>query len=89
MANSPDILPYYAVPPGETLRELMRAQGVGIVQLQYRMTPSYQEIEAIIAGDAPVTAEIAVLLERATGVPQAMWNNLERNYRAQLAKEKP
>lgn len=43
-------------------------------------------INEIIKGKAPITPDTAVLLERVTGVPARMWNNLETNYREQLAR---
>jgi plasmid maintenance system antidote protein VapI len=47
---------------------------------------SPKHINQIIQGVAPITHETAIRLEQVTGVPARMWNNLEVNYREQLAR---
>ncbi|MDH5641074.1 MAG: hypothetical protein OEY28_07250, partial [Nitrospira sp.] len=78
--------PDYAVPPGRTLQETIDALGMGQRDLAIRAGLSSKHINQIIQGSAPLTYETAVRLERVTGVPARMWNNLEVNYREQLAK---
>jgi addiction module HigA family antidote len=78
--------PQYAVPPGRTLQETIDALGMGQRDLATRAGLSYKHINQIIQGIAPITHETAVRLEQVTGVPARMWNNLEVNYREQLAK---
>lgn len=78
--------PQYAVPPGRTLQETIDALGMGQRDLATRTGLSCKHINQIIQGSAPITHETAVRLEQVTGVPARMWNNLEVNYREQLAK---
>lgn len=78
--------PDYAVPPGETLNETLDSLRMTQRDLAVRTGMSAKTINEIIKGKAPITADTAVLLERVTGVPAGMWNNLEANYREQLAK---
>lgn len=78
--------PEYAVPPGRTLQETIDALGMGQRDLATRAGLSPKHINQIIQGTAPLTYETAVRLEQVTGVPARMWNNLEANYREQLAK---
>lgn len=78
--------PEYAVPPGRTLQETIDALGMGQRDLATRTGLSCKHINQIIQGSAPITHETAVRLEQVTGVPARMWNNLEVNYREQLAK---
>lgn len=78
--------PEYAVPPGRTLQETIDALGMGQRDLATRAGLSPKHINQIIQGIAPITYETAVRLEQVTGVPVRMWNNLEVNYREQLAK---
>lgn len=40
----------------------------------------------LIQGKTAVTADTALQLERATGVPSSFWNNAQRNYEAALAR---
>ena len=45
---------------------------------------SYEPDYAVAPGET--LQETAIRLERVTGVPAGMWNNLEANYREQLAR---
>lgn len=78
--------PEYAVPPGRTLQETIDALGMGQRDLATRAGLSSKHINQIIQGIAPISHETAIRLEQVTGVPARMWNNLEVNYREQLAK---
>ncbi|MEK7223026.1 MAG: HigA family addiction module antitoxin, partial [Pseudomonadota bacterium] len=78
--------PDYAVAPGRTLHETIDALGMDQRDLATRTGLSPKHINQIIQGIAPITHETAIGLEKVTGVPARMWNNLEVNYREQLAK---
>lgn len=77
--------PDYAVPPGETLQETIEALGIDQRELAARTGLSPKHINLVIKGTAPITHDTAIRLERVTGVPASMWNNLESKYRGQLA----
>lgn len=78
--------PDYAVAPGETLSETLESLGMSQRDLALRTGMSAKTINEIVKGKAPITPDTSVLLERVTGVPSRMWNNLEANYREQLAR---
>jgi len=78
--------PDYAVPPGETLREVIESLGMSCKELAIRTGLTEQSINRILKGSQPITYETANRLEFATGVPASMWNNLEAQYREQLAR---
>lgn len=78
--------PDYAVPPGETLKETMEARGIAKSVLANATGLPEKYVDRIIAGHAAITHSIAVRLESVTGVPAAMWDSLEQNYREQLAR---
>ena len=78
--------PDYAIPPGETLREVMQSLDMNQKELAKRTSLTVQSLNRIFKGTQPITYETANRLELATGVPAGMWNNLEANYREQLAK---
>ncbi len=78
--------PDYAVAPGETLRETIDALGMDQRELAVRTELTPKTINWIIQGKAPLTQETALKMEHATGVPARIWNNLEMNYREQLAR---
>lgn len=78
--------PDYAIPPGETLREVMESLGMSQKELARRTDLTVQSLNRIFKGTQPITYETANHLELVTGVPATMWNNLEAQYREQLAK---
>lgn len=75
--------PDYAVAPGETLRETLEAQGMPQAELARRTELSTKHVNQIIQGQAPISPETALALERATRVPARIWNSLEANFQAQ------
>jgi len=78
--------PDYAVAPGETLAETLASLGMSQAELALRTGLTDVSVSRIIEESQPITAETANKLELATGVPASMWNNLEAQYREQLAK---
>lgn len=78
--------PDYAVPPGQTLQDTIDALGIDQRELAARAGLSPKHVNQVIKGIAPITHDTAIRLERVTGVPARMWNNLEANYREQLAR---
>ena len=80
-------VPDYAVRPGETLLETIEALGLSQVELAERIGQSRQTVQRIIQGQAPVTPEMAVQLERVLGLPKEFWTNLERQYQETVARQ--
>lgn len=80
--------PDYAIAPGETLKETMESLDMGQKELAVRTGLTVQTLNRIMKGDQPISYETANRLELATGVPARFWNNLEAQYREQLAKIK-
>ena len=80
--------PDYAIPPGKTLKEVMESLNMSQKELAVRSGLAVQSLNRIFKGDQPISYETANKLELATGVPARMWNNLEAQYREQLAKNK-
>jgi len=80
--------PDYAISPGETLKEVMESLNMSQKELAVRTGLTVQSLNRIFKGDQPISYETANKLELATGVSARMWNNLEAQYREQLAKSK-
>jgi HTH-type transcriptional regulator / antitoxin HigA len=76
----------YTVPPGETLAEVLAERGMTQAELVQRMGRPQKTISEIINGKAEITADTALQLERALGIPARFWGALERNYREDLAR---
>ncbi|MCF6290312.1 MAG: helix-turn-helix domain-containing protein [Desulfobacterales bacterium] len=79
--------PDYAVPPGDTLLEVMESLGMTQKELAIRAGLTEQTLIRIFKGEQPISYETANRLELVTRVPARMWNNLEAQYREQLAKQ--
>jgi len=79
--------PDYAVPPGATLQETIDALGMDQKELADRTGLDKKTINQIIKGAHSLSQQTAIKLERATGVPARMWNNLEMQYRERLARQ--
>jgi len=78
--------PDYAVPPGDTLRESLAAQGMTQAELAQRIGLPVKAVRDVIRGKVPITTETAMQLERALGIPTGIWLSLEANYQATLAR---
>lgn len=82
--------PDYATPPGWTLEEKLEELSMSQTELALRTGLSTKHVNRIVRGRVPVTTQVARRLERATGVPDRLWNNLESRYqehRARLADD--
>ncbi len=80
---------YYAdiaIPPGETLLEMLDVNDMTQAELAARIGFSKKHINKIIKGEAPITAETAVKLENIFHLSASFWTNLEANYRETLAR---
>jgi len=75
-----DFEPDYAHPPGETVRQTLDAMGMSQAEFARRADLSTKHVNQIVQGDAPITPDTALALERITRLRAAIWNGLEANY---------
>ncbi|MTK05181.1 HigA family addiction module antitoxin [Micromonospora sp. CP22] len=78
--NTRRFRPDYAVPPGETLVEVLTDRGMSQAELARRTGLSTKHINQIVLGTATLSAETAVKFELVTGVPAQVWTALEAAY---------
>ncbi len=78
--------PDYAVPPGETLAEVLEDRGMSQAELARRTGISAKHINMILKGSAAITPDTALKLERVLNIPARIWNALEANYRGHLSR---
>jgi addiction module HigA family antidote len=69
-------------PPGETLLETLEHLGKTQLELARRTGTTPAHINLLAKGNAPLSPEMAIALESATGVPTDLWMNLEKSYQA-------
>jgi addiction module HigA family antidote len=79
--------PDYIVSPGEILEEMLESKNIIKNEFAERCGRSPKAISQVIAGIAPITPELAIRFHRVLGSSPALWNNLETNYRLQLARK--
>ena len=78
--------PDYAVPPGETLVELLEERNMSQAELARHTDLSAKHINQIVKGHTPISSDVAFRFERVTGVPGRLWLNLENRYQERLAR---
>lgn len=82
--------PDYAIPPGETIKEILEAGGMTQIELALRLRRSPVNLNEIIQGNKSITPETALRLESVLGVPAYFWINLQSQYdetKARIARE--
>jgi len=81
------LVPFQAIPPGETLLEEIEARGwtqADFAEITGRPT---QAINEIITGKKAITPQTAIAFGNALGTSAEYWLNLESLYRLTLAKQ--
>ena len=88
MAKTPyHFQPDYAAAPGAVLAERLAVWEMSQAEFARRCGRSPSLISRIIAGTAPVTPETARQLAAASDLKAEVWLNIERAYRAHLARQ--
>ncbi len=78
--------PDYAIPPGATLKELLKEREIKQKEFAKRVGLSPKTISEIVTGKAPITYETALLFERVLDIPAHFWIRREMFYRETLAR---
>lgn len=78
--------PDYAVAPGETLLEMLEQRGMTQTELARRLGVSLKHVNGVVRGSAPISADLALGLEKVIGPSADFWLNREGQYRADLAR---
>lgn len=78
--------PEYAVAPGETLADLLDEQGMTQTELARRLGVSLKHVNQVIHGAAPISAELALGLEKVLGPSASFWLKREAIYQGKLAE---
>lgn len=78
--------PDYAVSPGDHIEEWLDDQGINAAELARRLDVTPKHVSELLSGKAPLSATVALGLERVTGIPARIWNRFEAGYREDLAR---
>jgi HTH-type transcriptional regulator / antitoxin HigA len=80
-------LPEYAVPPGETIADLLEEREMTQTDLARRLGVSLKHANQVIKGTASISAELALGLEKVFGASADFWLNRESHYQADIARQ--
>lgn len=80
--------PDYSAAPGEVLQLELDARGLTQAELANRTNLSAKHVNQVIKGNAALSPEMALRLERALGIPSQVWNALEANYQDRQTRAK-
>lgn len=86
MTKSNKYQPNYAVPPAETMLEVLESRGMTLHDFSESSGIETAQLEAIVATTGSIDQHVADELEKATGVVSTFWVNLENNYRNTLER---
>lgn len=75
-----------AIPPGETIHELLDDREMTQKEFAIRMSMSEKYASELINGKAALTPQVAIDLESVLGVEAVFWNNLESQYKEKLIR---
>jgi HTH-type transcriptional regulator / antitoxin HigA len=78
--------PDYAIPPGETLADLLEERDMTQTELAQRLGVSPKHINQVINGAASISAELALGLEKVFSVSAGFWLSRESLYQASVAR---
>lgn len=80
--------PDYAIPPGTILQLELAERGISQAELASRAGLSPKHVNQVIKGVVPLSAEMALALERVLGTPSHVWNGLEAAHRGAVVRSR-
>src|SRR5437016_5104459 len=78
--NYHPFLPDYAVHPGETLRDTLKAKRMSVKKLSDRTRVPRKNLAEIVQGKRSIDEGTAIALSQALGVPATFWLNMQVNF---------
>lgn len=78
------ISPELIIHPGETIADILEDRGITQTELASCTGVSTAYVSNVISGKKGISANFAMDLEYALGVPKSFWLNLQANYEAEL-----
>ena len=83
-----DAVPFYAVHPGEMLREELKERGIKQKVFAKDVGMEASHLSALIHGVRNITPAVAAKLESGLGIPASLWMNLQSQYNLDIEKIK-
>jgi HTH-type transcriptional regulator / antitoxin HigA len=79
--------PDYLVPPGETILDLLEEHAMTQSDLARRLGVSAKHVNQVVKGSAPISADLALGLEKVLGGSVSFWVTREALYQARVAAQ--
>ena len=79
--------PFFVSPPGSTMQDELEERQIAPADLAQALGWSMSDLDALLAGQTPLDAELARQLEAFFGISVGYWLNHERAYRQRIAEE--
>lgn len=83
-----ELLPDWSLHPGAVLRLILQERGVRQSEIAERTGLSAKHVNQIVNEVIGITGDVAVLLERALGIPTLFWTRAEADFQAYDSKRK-
>ncbi len=75
-----------AIPAGEILKDELVARGIKQKDFANDIGMSATQLNEILAGKRGISAEVAIILEKALSINASFWNNLQAEYDLDIAR---
>lgn len=72
--------PDYTVPPGDLIADFLEEEGMTQVELARRLGVTTKHLNQLISGTASLSSELAILLERVSGISARLLNSMEADF---------
>lgn len=81
-----ELQPSTPIHPGEILKDELDARGLSQRKFASIIGMSYSALNELVNGKRPMTAEDALKVEAATGIPAHLWVDMQAAYTMQMAR---
>lgn len=82
-----DFDPDWISPPGDTISDVLEERVLSRIEFARRMDYTPKQVDELLRGKAPITADIAQKLEAVLGASAVFWMNREAQYREAVARK--
>ncbi len=83
-----NLVPYEFTHPGDVVKEELEYRGISQKHFAEIIGVSYTMLNDILNGKRPISTDIALTLEAATGISAEMLINMQTRYNLQVARSK-
>lgn len=86
MRTKKELVPAIAIHPGETIKDELEAREMSQAELAGLIGMEKTQLNEVIKGKRNITADMAILFEKALGIDADYWMTAQKNYELDLAR---